>query len=505
MSLASRIPAAQLSLNRVHARSLVPFRQRRVDGEMLLSNDFGDHVFVSDEDFVRLVEGRFERGDTLWNKVSTANFLVETLDRDGITARLRENLRFANYGPNLHIFITTLRCNHSCRYCHASRAPMNAIETDMSPETAERAVDFAFESTSPWLTFEFQGGEPLANWPVVEHIVEYSRQKNALANKSLMFALVTNLSLMTDDKLDYLIDRKVQICTSLDGPALLHNDNRQWKEGASHETVLAGIKKINERYIAMGLDPSLYKVEALPTVTRETLSQPEALIDHYIEVGCRSIFLRHLDPFGFAKTARKRLGYDMSEFLVFYSQALDHIVALNRAGTDFVERTAAVFLTKILGLAEPNFLDIRSPCGAGIGQIAYNHDGRMFTCDEGRMLDHSGDDTFQIGTCGKDNYRDVLSSPTVRAMTLASTLDGQPGCSSCTYKPWCGICPVHNYTEQGSIQGRMADSTWCQKHMGILDLLMTRIHRADAFELELFRRWATPRSQDYFVQDDKAL
>jgi hypothetical protein len=85
-------------------------------------------------------------------------------------------------------------------------------------------------------------------------------------------------------------------------------------------------------------------------------------------------------------------------------------------------------------------------------------------------------------------------------MTLASTLDGQPGCATCTYKPWCGVCPVHNYGEQGSLHGRMADSTWCKKHMGILDFLMMRIHHADAFERELFLRWASPREQPHYVQ-----
>ena len=33
-----------------------------------------------------------------------------------------------------------------------------------------------------------------------------------------------------------------------------------------------------------------------------------------------------------------------------------------------LERYAAIFLTKILGGEDPNFLDIRSPSGAGIGQ-----------------------------------------------------------------------------------------------------------------------------------------
>lgn len=501
MSLHSSLPVDGLSLSGRKPLDLLPFRQRRVDGDVLLSNDFGDHIFVTDDEYQRLFGGALPADDPLWPRLQSKNFLARDLDTDAMVARMRSKWQFLHSGPNLHILVVTLRCNHTCQYCHASRARMDATDTDMSIDTAERSVDFAFQTTSPSLTIEFQGGEPLANWPVVEHIIEYARQKNALAGKSLMFALVTNLSLMDDEKLEYLIDRKVQICTSLDGPADLHDGVRIWKDGTSHATTLRWIRQINQRYQELGLDPHLYHVEALPTVTRLSLQRGRELIDHYQEVGCRSIYLRNLDPFGWGAAAKQRLGYSMEEFLAFYRDAFEYVIELNRNGHDFVERNAALLLSKILGHQEPNFLDLRSPCGAGIGQLAYNHDGRLFTCDEGRMVDRSGDDCFQVGHVNESLYRDVVSGPIVRSMTTASTLDGQPGCVSCVYKPWCGVCPVHNYCEQGSTQGRMADSTWCQKYMGLFDFLMTRVHRADPFEMELFTRWATPRAQPHYVQE----
>ncbi len=504
MSHHTHLPVENLSVSGSKALDLVPFRQRRVDGAILLSNDFGEHLFVTDAEYQQMLGGGVTRDDALWTRLKERNFLAKEIDRDAIVARMSDKLRFLRHGPNLHIFVVTLRCNHTCQYCHASRTRMDAHETDMTIETAERSVDFAFESTSPGLTLEFQGGEPLANWPVVEHIIEYARQKNALAGKSLMFALVSNMSLMDEEKLDYLIDRKVQICTSIDGPADLHDGVRIWKDGASHATTLRWVKRINERYAELGLDPHLYHVEALPTVTRLSLHRGKELVDHYVDIGARSIFLRHLDPFGWGAAAQQRLGYDMNEFLTFYRSTFEHIVDINRKGHDFVERTAALLLAKIIGQQEPNFLDIRSPCGAGIGQLAYNYDGRLFTCDEGRMVDRSGDNVFQIGTVERP-YREVISGPIVRAMVTASTLDSQPGCATCVYKSWCGVCPVHNYCEQGSIQGRMADSTWCQKHMGLFDFLMERVHRADPFELELFQRWATPRGQPHYVHEREAL
>lgn len=505
MSHHTHLPVESLSVRGNKVLDLVPFRQRTVDGAVLLTNDFGEHLFVEPEQYRALMHGDVANDDPLRQQLKARNFLARELDRDAIVARMRDKYRFLRAGPSLHIFVVTLRCNHTCQYCHASRARMDQTEVDMSIETAERCVDFAFETTSPSLTIEFQGGEPLANWPVVEHIIEYARQKNALAGKSLMFALVTNLTLMDEEKLAYLIDRRVQLCTSLDGPADLHDGQRIWKDGHSHDTTVDWIRRINQHYIDAGLDPNLYHIEALPTITKQTLARGNELVDHYASMGCRSIFLRHLDPFGWGAAVKSRLGYTMDDFLAFYQQTFEHIVDMNRHGQDMVERTAALLLAKILAGDEPNYLDIRNPCGAGIGQLAYNHDGRIFTCDEGRMVDRSGDDCFQVGVAGKDVYREVVSGPIVRSMVMASTLDGQPGCSTCAYKPWCGVCPVHNYCEQGSIHGRMADSTYCQKHMGIFDFLMTRLHRADPFEMELFQRWATPRGQPHYVHEAESL
>lgn len=505
MTEAQRLPLTELSLARMGDARLLPYRFRRVGEPWLISNDFGDHVFLDGAEFQRLITGDLHEDEPAWARLKANHFVAEGLDRATLVARTSEKLRFLRTGPNLHIFVVTLRCNHTCQYCHASRTAMDDPGSDMSIEVAERSVDFAFESPSPGLMLEFQGGEPLANWPVVEHIIEYSRQKNALARKSVMLSLVTNLSLMNDERMDYLIDRRVQICTSLDGPAHLHDSVRHWKGGASHDTTVRWMRRINERYQELGLEPGMYRVEALPTVTRQTLPHAKTLIDHYVEVGCRSIFLRHLDPFGWAATTRAKLGYDMQEFLDFYAQAYEHVVALNRAGTDFVERTAALIMAKVLGQVEPNFLDLRSPCGAGIGQLAYNHDGRLFTCDEGRMVDRAGDACFCIGDVATASYRETLGGPIVRAMTLASTLQGHPHCTQCVYKPWCGVCPVHNYCEQGSLHGRMADSTWCQKYMGLFDFLMTRLHRADPFERALLQRWGTPRAQTHFIQPVDAI
>jgi len=66
--------------------------------------------------------------------------------------------------------------------------------------------------------------------------------------KSLQLALVSNLTLMDEEKLSYLIDNGVYISTSLDGDEEVHNYNRTFLGGNSFEKVTYWIKRINEEY-----------------------------------------------------------------------------------------------------------------------------------------------------------------------------------------------------------------------------------------------------------------
>jgi len=482
---------------------LVPFRFRSIGDAVLLTSHFGDWVFVSRDELRSLVRGELEPGP-LHDRLASRRFLRSKIDAPKLAEELRHRKRFLDYGPNLHILVVTLRCNETCVYCHASRADMDAVHTDMTPEIAERAVDLILQSTSPSVTIEFQGGEPLVNFPVMKHVIEYALAKNRAYGKGLEFTMVSNLSLMDDEKLAYLVDHKVQICTSIDGPEALHVKQRLLVGGNSHQAATRWIERINKAYIDLGLDPTLYHVEALLTTTREALKYPKEIVDTYRNLGCRAIFLRPVDPFGFAQKTARTVEYDRAAYVEFYRTAVDHILSLNLAGEQVLERYAAIFLTKILAGDDPNFLDIRSPSGSGLGALAYNYDGKIFTSDEGRMIHEMGDSMFLIGDVRSSTYRELMRHETVRALALASIREVQPDCVNCTYATYCGIQPEHSYRTQGSIFGRMRESTLCAVHKGIQDFLFEKLRDDDPAVVEILRRWTTVRERTHFIQASAA-
>lgn len=477
------------------------FRYRALpNGKVVLTNLEGNFLVLDESEFKLFAEGKSGERPELERTLRAGNFLREGYDVAKAAEGYRARKRFLSAGPNLHILVVTLRCNETCVYCHASRANMDVEGVDMTKETAEQAVDLALRSTSPSITLEFQGGEPLVNFPVVKHVIEYATQRNQTIGKQLEFTMVSNLALMDEEKLAYLLEHKVQICTSIDGPKHLHDKQRKLPGLSAYDTARGWIKRINQAYGEMGLDATLYHVEALLTTTRDTLPLHKEVVDTYVELGCKALFLRPIDPFGFAGKTAHRTEYPRREYLDFYRKAVDYMIELNLGGVQILERYAAIFLTKILSGEDPNFLDIRSPGGAAVGALAYNHDGLVFTCDEGRMLHASGDSTFLLGKVGETSYRDLVGHETVRAVLLASNLDSKPDCVNCAYQPYCGIPAAHCHKTQGSIHGRMRDNLLCAVHKGIQDYLFEKISSNDPGVMDVFRRWTTIRPRDHFLQ-----
>ena len=68
------------------------------------------------------------------------------------------------------------------------------------PRDREARRRHAMQSTSPSINFEFQGGEPTANFDAIKFVVEYSREKNKYEKKELVHSLVTNMTFMTEER-----------------------------------------------------------------------------------------------------------------------------------------------------------------------------------------------------------------------------------------------------------------------------------------------------------------
>ena len=500
----------QLTTPKLAVEKLGFFRYGFIADKVLLTNDAAEWHLLTPADFELFLSGGLEAGHPEFDALNAKGFVRSGMDLMDLAQKVRRKRYYVDYGPHLHVMITTLRCNQGCKYCHASRTDMDSHGTDMSPEIVKKGVEQAFQSTSPYICFEYTGGEPTVNMDAIKLSVEYSRELNKKYGKVVDHSVVTNMSWMTVENAEWLIANGVLVCTSLDGPEELHNWNRTWvkseqnfptgvnvQEASAYQQVLHWIAYFNRRYIETGKDGGLWHVDALMTTTRKTLDQYKELVDLYVSLGIRNIKIRPLNPYGFATKTWRVIGYSMEEYLDFYGKVLDYVLELNAKGVQIQEGTAAIFLKKMLTPDDPNYVDIRNPLGAGTGQVAYNFDGRIFTSDEGRMLAGMGNDFLQIGELGKTSYRDMIGHPTVKALVMSSLLDGLPACHTCWNMPYCGVRPDNNYMECGDLFGQRPNTPKCKEHMGISRMLFERIAAdTDGKIMAVFRRWTINRPRD---------
>lgn len=462
------------------------FRFKKLKNRYLLTNDIGRFIFLTEKEFRNFLAGNLAKKTVPLVDLVEKGFVRDCLPFNDLTKKYAQRNQGLRFGPTLHIVILTLRCNHRCVYCHASVENEKARGFDMTKQTAKAVVDTAMKAPFPYPTIEFQGGEPLLNWPVLKYIIEYGQKKAKKNKKTLNFGLVSNLSLMTRDKLNYLLSkRSVALCSSLDGPEELHNKNRIYLAGNSYGNTVKwlGLWKgaVEKRR------PRGYKPNALITVTRFSLPFWKEIVDEYVKLGLVNIYPRILNPFGFTVHMWEQIGYSAEDFIKFYKNVLDYILELNKKGFYLRERLATVLLAKILSDQDPGHLDYRSPCGAGIGQIAYNYNGDVYTCDEGRMMARMGKNEFKIGNVFNSDFKDLMNSDVVKTMAVASCLEGLAGCADCVYSPYCGVCPVFNYAKYGNIFSQMPNNERCKIMAAIFDYLFLKFQEPKI--RKIFERW----------------
>lgn len=123
----------------------------------------------------------------------------------------------------------THNCNLSCRYCYAG----SATKENMSLTTAKKCVDFAFKSLPAGKNLDLClfGGEPLLCFDLVQEITEYTQNKASELEKPVRISITTNGTLVTPEIIDFAADQRVHICFSIDGPAIVHDINRTYRNG----------------------------------------------------------------------------------------------------------------------------------------------------------------------------------------------------------------------------------------------------------------------------------
>lgn len=442
------------------------YRTIRIKDKNLIITNSGSFIALNDEDYKKFRLNKLNQ--ELYDTLEENRIIITEKNESKVIDYYKKKNNFLNFKTSLHIVVLTLRCNQVCTYCQALRRNESEKQYDMTEEIAKKTVDLIFQSPSKHIIIEFQGGEPLLNFSTLKFIVEYANTLNKIHRKILRFSIVSNYTLLNNEILDYLIKNRVGLCTSLDGPKEVHDKNRIYsgKKGSSYDDVIKGINLVRSKKL---VDKD-YEIDqnALPTITKHSLNYPKQIVDEYVKHQFKRVWIRYLSglEFGANKEVSNKIGYTAEEYLDFYKKALEYIIEND---LPIQERFAAIILKKIMTDEDPNYLDLRSPCGAVIGQMAYNYDGSVYSCDEGRMIG----DIFKVGTVD-NNYNDIICSEETCNL-VASSINDTYLCDNCAFKPYCGICPVINYATTGNLIPKLAVDMRCKIYKGLFTFLFEKL------------------------------
>lgn len=457
------------------------FSFKQVNSEKyLLTNEMGFYEFLSKENFENVIGERFDDIDLETVARLRDKYFIYDQDADvfveNASYKYRDNKNYLFAATCLHIFVLTNTCNMNCVYCQAQDT-RQTNKGMMDRETAKRAVDIALQSPSRELTFEFQGGEPLTNFETLKYIVEYTEAQKG--DKIVHYSVVSNTLLITDEIIDFFKQNNVSLSTSLDGDEDIHNSNRPKANGeGTYRFVERNIRYMQSKNLGIG---------AIQTTTRKSLAKPKAIVDAYRNLDLHYLFIRPLTPLGYANENWSDVGYTAEEFIKFYRACLREIIQANKEGYRMAEGHASIFLRKMLDHVSDNYMELRSPCGAGVGQIVYYYDGKVYTCDEARMLSEMGMPDFCIGTVEK-TYDELVDSRVCKVTCQSSVIECIPQCCDCVYHPYCGVCPVVNYALESNLYSREANGYRCKIYKGMLDILFEYLEN-DKEATEIFSKW----------------
>ncbi|MDP3456520.1 radical SAM protein [Methyloversatilis sp.] len=232
------------------AYDLLPFNFTRLEGDSYLAtNMVGESLIVDRSTLDDLVNKRLAPSHPSYTDARAKHLIAEKGDKASaelLALKTRTRYQRLQNFTNLHMFVTTLRCDHSCQYCQVSRQSEDKGAFDMTLEMADKSLDMVFRSPSKAVKIEFQGGEPLLNFDLIRYIVSKAKVRAAAEGRDLEIVIATTLSLATTEILEYCRDNHILLSVSLDGPSDLHNKNRPRPGKDSYQRFVANLQAARE-------------------------------------------------------------------------------------------------------------------------------------------------------------------------------------------------------------------------------------------------------------------
>lgn len=355
-------------------------------------------------------------------------------------------------------------CNLGCRYCYQWRNGTNQKGTLMPWNVAQAAVDYLLWRSGGRrdLQITFFGGEPLLNYTMIQRVVEYCKALEKSTNRTFIFELITNGTLLSKPVVDFLIEHKFLLFISLDGWREMHEYNRPALHGEDlYETIVRNAVYANQQYLKHKL-PHV-KVRANLTNRYHDRQKVGAFLE---SLGFKLIGVGAIEPLPHGNPSPAALTEDqMDEEAELSRQSMVASLEKVRAGERLSYLESRTFNSATAPLSKRSTLGVT--CGVCRNTTVVDNRGNMYPCHRyGEM------EAYRIGNVFTGLDRQLVLDY-YRKINGHSTTE----CHDCWIRDYCGAgCAwllsdkqghIHHPTLRECTRRRkgMEDSLWLRKEL----------------------------------------
>lgn len=342
---------------------------------------------------------------------------------------MKQNLLSAPMGTVL-LKTVSEGCNLACDYCYySSLENKNNIQTFDLMVLEKFIKEYADYSTG-YMSFAWQGGEPLlAGLPFFEKVIELQK-KYAKKGTVISNALQTNGTLITKEWAKFFKKYNFLVGVSLDGPAEIHDKRRPNRGGkGSFAQVMNSIQHLKEASVDFNI---------LTVIHEDNVLRGQDLMNFYTKEGFQYIqFIPCMDFRSQNIHTPGRFLITPQEYGQFLCDAFD--IWFNEGTPE----TSIRFFDEYLSVSlhqEASLCTHRKACPK---MLVLESNGNAYPCD------FYIDQDLCLGNIGTDSLTDILNN-TIYDTFLTKKENVSSKCKECEFFKYChGGCPRNRNEQEG--------------------------------------------------------
>jgi uncharacterized protein len=314
---------------------------------------------------------------------------------------------FGSFYPSIDFWVhTTDSCNLRCQYCYIqTKDSQNSIESSVIEKFLSKIIETVKSKGLKIVTLRLAGGEPFLRFNVWKFYILDLQNKLRSHECVLKVSFLTNLTILTDEIIEFIKSERINVGISLDGLKEFHNKTRPFVTGkGSFDVIFANIRRL----IQNDIHPSIMTV-----VTNDNLDGLEDftkfLVDHEL-------------PFRYSMVQAENFDYDKA-FVVF-----EKIYSFIETKID-----NGYSIEKMHKLCDLKLLNIfNQTCGAGLNTGTIYSDGNIYFCQQ-----QVGSQYYIDSIYSDDDLLDIINKGNHFNGQLSSE------CEKCSFRYICtGGCPL---------------------------------------------------------------